>query len=159
MIGSRRPVKGVRSSVDEDLGALISEYGWAVRHVGGTEQEAPFSYTVGLSTLGLPEIVTTGLPFASSHEFLNMVALETRDGLAVTHGARSTRFTDSGDIAFIRVEDTRGLTAVQDRYGEVVALQLIWPDSTGAYPWDAGYRNPPDAQPLLGRVPIEFKLV
>lgn len=156
MTESRPPAKRIRSSVEEDLDALIREYGWAVRHVGGTEHEAPFSYTVGLSTLGLPEIVTTGLPFESSHEFLNMVAQETRDGLAVTHGTRSTRFTDSGDIAFIRVEDTRGLTAVHHRYGEVVALQLIWPDSTGAYPWDVGYRNPPEAQPLLGRIPDTF---
>jgi len=157
MTESRPPVDS-RDSIDQDLDALIHEHGWAVRHVGASAHEAAFSYTVGLSTLGLPEIVTTGMPFGSSHEFLNMVAQEMRDGLALAHGTRSTRFTDSGDISFIHVEDTRGLTAVKARYGKVAALQLIWPDSTGAYPWDAGYRNPPEAQPLLGRVPNTFTL-
>jgi hypothetical protein len=158
MSESRPPAASGRGSIDQDLDALIHEYGWAVRHVGASAHEAAFSYTIGLSPLGLPEFVTTGMPFESSHEFLNMVAQETCDGLPLAHGTRSTRLTDSGDISFINVEDTRGLTAVRARYGKVVALQLIWPDSTGCYPWDAGYRNPPDAQPLLGRLPDTFTL-
>jgi hypothetical protein len=36
---------------------------------------------------------------------------------------------------------------------------MLWPNSTGAYPWDVGYRNPPDAQPLLGQLPDTFTLV
>lgn len=154
-----RRAQRVPRSVDADLDALIREHGWAVRHVSGSTHEGPFSYTVGLTAFGLPEIVTTGMPFESSHQFLNLVAQEMRDGYALSHGTRSTRFTDSGDVSFIRVEDARGLTAVRGRYGEVVALQMLWPDSTGAYPWDVGYRNPPDAQPLLGQLPDTFTLV
>ncbi|WP_191281840.1 DUF4262 domain-containing protein [Pseudolysinimonas yzui] len=135
---------------------MIEEHGWAVRHVMGSPNASQFSYTVGLSAFGHAEIVVTGMPFDSAHIFLNLVGQDLRDGIVVAHGIRTTRFTDSGDVAFIDAENTEGLTAVHHRYGEVRALQLIWPDSTGAYPWETGYRNPPEAQPLLGPVPDTF---
>lgn len=37
-------------------------------------------------------------------------------------------------------------------YGdEVRALQLVWPDARGRYPWDRGHRAVRAGQPLLGR--------
>jgi hypothetical protein len=45
------------------------------------------------------------------------------------------------------------LVAVRQVYGTFSAVQMVWPDSAGRFPWDAGYTNPPDAQPLLGPLP------
>ncbi len=66
-------------------------------------------------------------------------------------GQRTEELTVPGaPVVFIAVENTARLTAVQQVYGRVEAVQMVWPDSTGRLPWDEGYRNPPDTQPLLG---------
>lgn len=73
------------------------------------------------------------------------------------HGTITGEFTDDdAPIAFIRADDTERLTAVEQIYGRVSALQMIWPDSIGQLPWQDGYRNPSGAQPLLGPLPDEW---
>jgi len=140
----------------EDLLRLIDQFGWAVRNVGAgaAKSEAAFSYTVGLTAMGHPETVVTGLPFTVAQTFLNNIGQEVRDGRAFPAGLVTDGLTSPGaPVVFIRVDDDRGLTAVGQVYGRVQAVQMVWPDSTGRLPWVVGYRNPPDAQPLLGPVP------
>ena len=144
-------------SVLLELLELIGRHGWAVRHVGGdtANGHAPFSYTVGLTAMGHPEIVTTGLPFEHAQTFLNEVGADVRDGRRFAAGTTTGDFTsDDAPVCFLDVVDTSGLTAVEQVYDDVEALQLVWPDSAGHLPWDAGYRNPADAQPILGPGPV-----
>jgi hypothetical protein len=138
------------------LRALIDKHGWAVRHVGaGTEPgEAAFSYTIGLTALGHPEVIVTGLPFDHAQIFLNNIGFDVRDGKRFRPGDTTEDLTEPGKpVAFIAVEDTSGLTAVVEVYGSVIAVQMVWPDSAGHLPWVEGYPNPPEAQPLLGPAP------
>ena len=138
-----------------ELLSLIDTFGWAVRHVGAGDEpgEAPFSYTVGLTGFDHPEIVTQGLPFAAAHAFLNDIGAQVRDGRRFTAGSLVTDLTEGGTLAFIGALDTSGLTAVEQTYGTVAALQMIWCDSQGHLPWEHGYQNAPTAQPLLGPLP------
>ena len=138
------------------LRALIDEHGWAVRHVGaGTEPgEAVFSYTIGLTAFGHPEAIVTGLPFEHAQIFLNNIGFEVRGGKRFRPGDTTEDFTEPGEpVAFLAVEDTSGLTAVVEVYGSVTALQMVWPDSAGHLPWEEGYANTAEAQPLLGPAP------
>ncbi|WP_026541374.1 DUF4262 domain-containing protein [Paenarthrobacter nicotinovorans] len=149
--------KDSNDAVFDQLLSLIEEHGWAVRHVGAGH-DAAFSYTVGLTALEHPEIVMEGLPFEVAQAFLNFMGEEVKAGRRFTPGSIATDLTDSpAPIAFISVENVTGLTAVAEVYGEVNALQAIWSDSTGRLPWEPSYRNPADAQPLLGPVPDSFK--
>jgi hypothetical protein len=139
-----------------ELHGLITEYGWAVRHVGaGTEPgHAAFSYTVGLTAMGHAEVIVTGLPFEHAQTFLNNIGADVRTGTQFRPGLVTEDLTGPGfPVAFIAVEDASGLTAVDQVYGTVTAIQMVWPDSAGHLPWIPGYRNAPDAQPLLGRTP------
>jgi hypothetical protein len=139
-----------------ELHRLIDEHGWATRHVGaGTETgQAAFSYTVGLTAMGHPEVIVTGLPFDHAQTFLNNIGSDVRDGKQFRPGFATEDLTGPGTpVVFIAVEDTSGLTAVDQVYGSVPAVQMVWPDSAGHLPWVPGYRNQPDAQPLLGRAP------
>lgn len=136
--------------------ALIAEHGWAVRHVGaGTDPgEAAFSYTVGLTAMQHPEVVATGLPFDHAATFLNNIGAEVREGKRFPPGYSTEDLTQPGaPVYFIEALDTSGLTAVEQVYGAVSAVQMVWPDSSGRLPWTPGYRNPPEAQPLLGAAP------
>jgi hypothetical protein len=141
-----------------ELQALIQRYGWAVRRVLADPftDAAPFSYTVGLTAFDHPEVVVTGMPFEPAQAFLNMVGERVRAGASYVAGTRDTSLTDHGDVAFIQAVDTAGLHAVEQVYGQVRAMQLIWPDSAGAYPWEPGFRNSPSVQPLLGPLPTKW---
>jgi hypothetical protein len=141
-----------------ELRELISQYGWAVRQVLEDAHAglAPFSYTVGLTAFDHPEIVITGMPFEPARAFLNLAGEAVRGGYRFRPGTRDGSLTDSGDVAFVDVVETGGLHAVEQVYGEIRALQLIWPDSAGVYPWEPGFRNPPEVQPLWGPIPSDW---
>jgi hypothetical protein len=153
-------VRGVTAADDPvlaDLLRLIKEHGWAVRHVGeGTGPgHASFSYTVGLTALGHAEVVVTGLPFNHALTFLNNIGADVRAGSRFPPGLVTDDLTGPGaPVAFLAVTDTSGLTAVEQVYGDVQAVQMVWPDSSGRLPWTEGHNNPSEAQPLLGLGPL-----
>lgn len=114
---------------------------------------APFSYTIGLTAFDHPEVVITGMPFESAQAFLNLIGAEVRDGKAYRADTWVEELTDAGALLLIPVHDIAGLTAIEELYGRVDALQLVWCDSRGRFPWEADYRNRPGTQPLLGPLP------
>ncbi len=140
----------------DDLRAVVRKFGWAVEDVdaGPDPDDVPCSYTVGLTAMGHPEVVVLGLPAAAAHDYLYLVVEGVRLGRRYTSGLRTEELTGPGAPAvFIQALDTSRLTAVEQIYGTVEALQLVWPDSSGHLPWEPGFRNPSTAQPLLGPVP------
>jgi hypothetical protein len=151
----RESDEAAHARVFTDLLGLIEEHGWAVRNVmaGTAADEVCFSYTVGLTAFGHPEVIILGMPYESAQEFLNLIGDEVRRGSRYEHGTVTGEFTDDARVVFIHAENTDRLTAVEDVYGRVNALQLIWPDSTGRLPWQQGDRNSLGAQPLLGPLP------
>jgi hypothetical protein len=148
---------GQAEHVVTDLLATIDRHGWAVRHVGpgARREEVVFSYTIGLTAMGHPEVVVQGLPFDVAHAFLNDVGQDVRMGKSFPAGTVTEDLTSpASPVVFIAVEDTSGLTAVEQVYGHVDAVQLVWPDSRGRLPWAEEYANAPWAQPLLGPAPL-----
>jgi hypothetical protein len=136
-----------------DLQRVIDRFGWAVLH-GGGGGEPRYSHTAGLARLGHPEVIVVGLPFEAGETYLNLVGEAVRAGARFRAGTRTTALTDADSpVVFLAVEDTSRLAVLEQLSGTVDALQLVWPDSTGKLPWEAGHRNPPQAQPLLGRRP------
>ena len=145
------------AQVLRDLRRVIDRFGWAVLHGGGGGPGDPrYSHTAGLTALGHPEVIVVGLPFEAGEKYLNLVGEAVRAGARFGPGIATTALTDADSpVVFLRVEDTTRLAVVEEFYGSVDALQLIWPDSTGTLPWEEGHRNPSTAQPLLGPRPGE----
>lgn len=134
-----------------DLRAKIDAFGWAVRNVASADPAEFLSYTVGLTAHGHPEIVMTGLPPDVGQAFLNIVGeIVVREGGRFTAGEPTSELADGPPMPVIQVDDSSDLTAVEALYGRVSALQIVWTDSAGRLPWEAGYNNPPGSQPLLG---------
>ena len=139
----------------QKIEGLIAEYGWAVQGVGAGDGDPQFSYTVGLTALGHPEIIIESLPPAPALGILNII------GGAIKEQGR--RF-EPGDVvrgilgndlplAFIEARKTDDLTVVGRIYGTRDALQAVWCDTAGRFPWDEEYGMSVDVQPLLGVVP------
>ena len=138
-----------------DITDLVARHGWAIRHVLADPEagRAGFSYTVGLTSRGWPELIITGLPSAVADVFIrNAVDVQLEKG-PFRAGDRTEELTEEGDVVFLPVDDVSGMTATAEIVGVFTALQLVWPDSTGHFPWQNGYRNPSTAQPLLGAAP------
>jgi hypothetical protein len=136
-----------------DLERLVNTHGWAIRHVLGSSTVASFSYTVGLTARGWDELVITGLPTEVADVFLRSAVDEQCSSSAFRAGDRTDALTESGSVVSLRVDDRSGLTAAEKMLGDFEALQLVWPDSNNRLPWESGYRNPPETQPLLGSEP------
>lgn len=144
-----------REGALDDLKSLVDRHGWAYRHVLGdpAPDSAPFTYTVGLTDRGWAELIVTGLPVEVAGVYLANAVDEQESRGAFGAGQRSSALTESGEVIFIKVDDTSGMTATHELMGDFEALQLIWPDSTDRFPWQVGYRNGPTTQPILGEFP------
>ena len=145
------------AQVLRDLRRVIDRFGWAVLHGGGGAPGDPrWSHTAGLTGFGHPEVIVVGLPFEAGEKYLNLVGEAVRAGARFGPGVTTTALTDpDSPVVFLPVGDTGRLAVLEQFYGSVDALQLVWPDSTGTLPWQEGHRNPPGAQPLLGPVPTD----
>ncbi len=137
----------------DDLRDKINAYGWAVRNVLDSDPAKCLSYTVGLTAHEHPEVVMTGLPPEVGTAFLNIVGeIVVREGGRFAAGDVTTELAEGPAMPVLEVADKSDLTAVHAIYGDVPALQIVWTDSAGRLPWNAGYANPPGSQRLLGPV-------
>lgn len=68
------------------------------------------------------------------------------------HGDVITELSgDAQPLTVLEVEDTSPLGAAHRLYQEVRAIQLVYADPEGRFPWQEGHSFPLDEQPLLGR--------
>lgn len=126
---------------------MIAEHGWMVQGVfprAGDDGE-PFSYTVGLTLAGLPELVISGLPAELAGGLLNTAA---QQSLTEEFTAGQV-LTETASVPLRAVEaPTAEVNMARRLYPDhqVRALQLVWPDAGGAFPgdptWSLGTAQP-----------------
>lgn len=148
-------MNGPHPDLVADMRTLVDRYGWGIQHVlpNVDTDEAPFSYTVGLTARGWPELIITGLPADVAQQFIRNAVDEQQEHGPFQAGDRTEELTESGFVLFTEAEDVHGMTVTAAIVGSFTALQMVWPDSHGRFPWDDGHRNPKNAQPLLGAKP------
>lgn len=132
---------------------LVERYGWAIQFVEGEKVRSQWAYTVGLARHGLPEFVVTGLRPERAGALLNDTAHD-----ALCHDERwepGQRFRVSDRL---RVEVV-GMPHPEAHLGTVVALfpgqplealQLVWCDGRGRWPWNPRFNGGVGGQPVLG---------
>lgn len=147
---------------------LVEQSGWGAQGVFPTEQDPAsltWTYTFGLSALPTrhPEIVVTGLPVPLAHRLLAEVAARAIDGAPRGERLWPGRVDDVIEglpawlIPVTDVLDPRAPLTVATELAElagwpqpVSALQLVWPDPDGRFPWEGGEDL---GQLLLGPAP------
>lgn len=141
----------------DELIPTMDEHGLVVMAIDGTEYFPKFSYSIGLTrNFEHPEVICFGLPEDLAHVAINIVA----DKLKAGEGIDTTRLYDDifegMEVRFLPV-DKRNLGdyfgyAMRLYDGEFTALQLVWQDGQGEFPWQDGYDdNLKFVQPLLDR--------
>ncbi|HEY6424648.1 MAG TPA: DUF4262 domain-containing protein [Pseudonocardiaceae bacterium] len=131
---------------------LITVHGWAIQGVEGDRIHPPWAYTVGLTPLGQPELVTTGLALGRATALLNGVAAHVLHDRAPSPGEQiALRDYPLVEIVELAHPDAHLETAVALYGTQVRAVQLVRADDRGAWPWDRGYRGGRGGQPVLGQ--------
>lgn len=144
-----RPGSTFADYIEQWLIPTIERHGWAVTAVDGDRLHAPFAYTIGLTENGLSELVVTGLPQGRAHAVLNSVADHCLSNGPMVPGELSAVFGVDPRLELVSVPhpDAHLFDAVALYGPEVRALQLVWQDARGRWPWDVGFRG---FQPVFG---------
>ena len=155
----------VMDAYDLRCANIIAEYGWMVQFVGAGEDEPHFAYSVGYTeTLDSPEILIFALPPEASTYYINDIGEQIKDGLVLEAGGfvpmRSGRPGVAYQFAVIPILNSRAdLTMANRFFGNeneaLPALQLVWPDANGRYPWHDDWSGGA-AIPIRGPIPAEY---
>lgn len=132
--------------------------GLHVVHVPATGALPARSHSVGMwENFEQPEVVVVGLPPEVAGELIELVADEADEGHRFLDGTRHEGLLQDYPVRFVAVP--------KGRYGECLAaacwayegddfaaVQLVWPDKQGRWPWDLEARQGfAETQPVLGR--------
>lgn len=122
-----------------DIARFLENPGWAVIGVfADPASDSPsFSYTVGLTAKGLPELITLGLPTDVAHSILNDAARRLIAGERFESGQRISELANMPmAVAHVDPADARhtAYAAFKEFPEGPRFLQLVWPDRKGAFP-------------------------
>ncbi|UXE68871.1 MAG: DUF4262 domain-containing protein [Chryseotalea sp. WA131a] len=136
----------------------IEKYGLSVIVIEATDYLPSFAYSVGLwRKYKHPEIISFGLTVETLHAAINNAADLVKDGQIIESGKNYGDIFTNIKTEFINV-DKRNL---RDYFGyaidlyktiEFPALQLVWTDRKGKFPWESDFEEEfTYKQPLLDR--------
>lgn len=123
--------------------ADIEEFGCHIIHVFEDEEGPRFTYSVGIEkTSKQPELIVTGLKQELAHWIINEYNDRARSGEAFQADRPYSGFLRGHDVIFKLMS--------KDHYSEYLgwdiwlygnrdfrAFQMIWPSTSGLWPWDA----------------------
>lgn len=142
------------------VAGLVAEHGWALQGVVGDAPAEVFTYTVGMTNRGLPELwLGTLAPTSQGGLIVNTLAARHLE-VPLAPGSRvggedfNVEFLVRGPVDYRASESFMAgrLGGLPD--GQVPAvLQILWPDDEGRYPGDDGYDDERFPQLVLPLAP------
>jgi hypothetical protein len=135
----------------EYLRGQLERHCWIVIGVQRDRYRPPYSYTIGLTDHGRPELVVTGLPQRRAVDLLNDVAAHLLHTQAPSPGER-VPLIGGPLVEIVRVaEPSAHLRVAAEFCGpQFAAIQLVYADDRGHWPWERGFRGGRGGQPVLG---------
>lgn len=133
----------------ELLRRKILKRGWTVQYV--EDDRRPFAYTVGLTRHELPELLMTGVSPQRALRILSGVARQSLRAGPPTPGSRiSLPIAPPLEVVEVEHPDAHLYMAMNIFDGGVTALQLVWSDRRGRWPWASDFNDGRAVQPVLG---------
>jgi hypothetical protein len=130
------------------LRAKVLQHGWVVQYVESVR--TPFAYTIGLHDLGVPELLVTGVSTQRARRLLNGVAWHV---LCDGPPAPGEQLPVPGGplVEFVEVDHPDAHMGWAVAFGGPLrALQVVWADGRGRWPWAAAFCDGRTRQPVLG---------
>jgi hypothetical protein len=131
----------------------IARTGVSVVGVGSSETEPTFSYSVGFSDRGWPEVIIVGLcPTIAMHLVNNLAKRDDPPQVGETLLDIATVPLRVGAVSETNVEEylcQAVFRAVRWGKEKPTAVQLVYPDTECRFPDNPAYNLPPVVQPIL----------
>lgn len=141
---------------DAKLLADVEEYGWHVVNILEKDDTPGWAFSVGLhENFNHPEIVVFGLNVDVMHSMINAIGDDVREGKTFAIDELYPELIESYSCTFKPVNqvwyyDFLGYANWFYQNRDYSALQCIWPDRNGRFPWEPEFNpNWLWAQPLL----------
>lgn len=142
------PGSTIEDYLDLIRGKMLKR-GWTVQYV--EKVRMPFAYTIGLTNGGLPELLVTGVSPHRAVDLLSAVAQFVLADGAPTPGDQITLPTGRlVQIVEVECPDAHLKAAIGIFGPEVRALQVVWADRCGRWPWSPDFNDGGAIQPVLG---------
>ncbi len=142
-----------RPSFYEGIAGDIQRHGRAVICVGGDKDEPPFAYTIGNSSVGLPELLILGTAKGAPLNALSDIMAKRKAAFAdnelVDLGGRvPVKVITVTDLARARADYTVQ-AGEYFRHDDYAVQQVLMPDRSGRFPDEPGCRAPYATIPIL----------
>lgn len=151
------------SEFDRQMMAQIHKVGWYNLHVAEENGSPEFAFTIGhFENRSHPELIIIGLRPGTAEQFLNLAADRiTSANEKIIPYKKYNDLADGVTVAFVPVaykyyDEYLGYANwyYDSMPKPFPALQLVWPDRAGRFPWEDGYdQRILKLQPLLGAMP------
>jgi len=119
----------------------IEKYGCHIIYVMAEGEAPPFSYSIGIwRSTGAPELIEVGLKRPIAHFAINEYNRRVRSGERFGDGQFAGGFLEGFDCVFREVDrahyrDYLGWARWLYRSNEFPTLQLVYPTTSGVWPW------------------------
>lgn len=120
----------------------IDEYGCHILQVMGWNERPSFSYSIGIQKCtGQPELIVIGLDQRLCGFIINDYNARIKEGKIFDQGKLYDKFIEVFQVMFKEVEEKHyhdffGWARWLYKGNDFKALQLIYPDTQGLWPWD-----------------------
>ena len=145
---------------DRWLLETAQQHGWGVIKVPEDDEGPGFAFSVGVfHTFNHPEVLMIGQKLEAMHQIINHVGERVRGGERFLAGQAYPDVLEGYEchvleIAQSHFRDYLGTAIWFYERTEFPAVQLVWPDRLGRFPWDQdAHPDFLEAQPLLGPIP------
>ncbi|MFV1884067.1 MAG: DUF4262 domain-containing protein [Balneola sp.] len=135
----------------------VKDFGWSIQFFEEENELPSFAYTIGLfEKYKHPEIIAFGLPVNTLIQILNIAGELVKGGKKLKPGKQYEEFLEGFNSTFLAVDKKEfgnyfGYAMWFYDYKEFDAIQYIWPDNSGKYPWQDSFEEIIlNKQPLLG---------
>ena len=120
----------------DEIREALRQPGWVINCVVDTKH--PYAYTTGLHQFGWPELIATGVTTERALVLLDHFIGETKTGGPLTPGAHLD-FLGVAAIEIVEVAqpDAHLGLAVALFGTDIRAVQLVWTDLSGHWPWES----------------------
>lgn len=131
------------------LRADIVARGFTVQYV--EDERRPFAYTIGRHLIRQPEFLVTGLPPKHAHWLLNTFVKRFANRRPAAGDTYTLPARTRVEIVDVEQPDAHLNMAIAIEGRDVAALQLVWADDRGRWPWAKGFDDGRRIQPVLGK--------
>ncbi|TGK82974.1 DUF4262 domain-containing protein [Leptospira noumeaensis] len=120
----------------------IKEHGCHILHILGDDENPPFSYSIGIQqTSNHPEIIITGMDIDDAHKIINEYNRLVKSGNTIIPDKLYDCFLENYSCSFKLVKEKYykeyfGWARWLYNGNNFNALQLIYPNIDGIWPWD-----------------------